>query len=290
MGYWQNFNNGATCLRLRDVPTSYHIIAASFSDSTSRAGEITYTTDSGLSACLGGYTDADFRSDMQVAHAKGQKVVVSVGGQNGHVDVIDAASAAVFANSVLSLMHSFGFDGVDIDLEHGINPTYLAQALHYVAAQAPGVIITMAPETLYMSSVSQTYFQLALNIKDILTVSNTQYYNSGSMLGADGGVYFQGTQEFLTALAVVQLQGGLRADQIGLGLPATPSAAGGGYMAPSVVVSALTCLTRGTGCGSYRPPTTYPDFRGAMTWCVNWDASNGWSFANTVGAALATLP
>jgi chitinase len=290
MGYWQNFNNGATCLRLKDVPSSYTIIAASFADSTSRPGEITYATDSGLSACLGGYTDADFRSDMQIAHSKGQKVVVSVGGQNGNVDVSDAASAALFANSVLSLMRTFGFDGVDIDLEHGINPTYMSQALHNVAAQAPGVVITMAPETLYMSSASQTYFQLALAIKDILTMCNTQYYNSGSMLGPDGRAYSQGTLDFLTALAAVQLQGGLRANQIGLGLPATPSAAGGGYMAPSVVASALTCLTRGTGCGSFVPSTTYPDLRGAMTWSVNWDASNGWAWANTVAAALRTLP
>lgn len=290
MGFWQNFNNGATCLRLKDVPASYNIIAASFADSTSRAGEITYTTDSGLSACLGGYDDTQFRSDLQIAHSKGQKVIVSVGGQNGHVDVTDAASAALFANSVLSLMRTFGFDGVDIDLEHGINPTYMAQALHHIAAQAPGVIITMAPETIYMSSVSQTYFQLALNIKDILTMSNTQYYNSGTMLGADGRAYGQGTQEFLTALAAVQLQGGLRADQLGLGLPATPSAAGGGYMAPTVVASALSCLTRGTECGSFVPSTTYPDFRGAMTWSVNWDASNGWSFASTVANALRSLP
>jgi chitinase len=27
-----------------------------------------------------------------------------------------------------------------------------------------------------------------------------------------------------------------------------------------------------------------------MTWSINWDASNGYAFANAVGGHLATLP
>jgi len=39
-------------------------------------------------------------------------------------------------------------------------------------------------------------------------------------------VYAQGTIDFLTALACIQLQGGLRPDQVALGLPASSRAAG----------------------------------------------------------------
>ena len=60
-----------------------------------------------------------------------------------------------------------------------------------------------------------------------------QYYNSGSMLGCDGKVYSQGTVDFLTALACIQLQGGLRPDQVGLGLPASPERPGSGYVSPT---------------------------------------------------------
>ena len=49
-----------------------------------------------------------------------------------------------------------------------------------------------------------------------------QYYNSGSMLGCDGKVYSQGSVDFLTALACIQLENGLRPDQVSLGLPAGP--------------------------------------------------------------------
>ena len=79
----------------------------------------------------------------------------------------------------------------------------------------------------------------------------------------------------MTALACIQLENGLRPDQVALGLPAGPGAAGGGVVAPRVVNQALDCLARGTNCGSFRPPRTYPGIRGAMTWSINWDVSNG---------------
>jgi len=56
------------------------------------------------------------------------------------------------------------------------------------------------------------------------------------------------------------------------------------------VTNALDCLARGTNCGSFRPPRTYPAIRGAMTWSINWDASNGNTFARTVRPFLNTLP
>jgi chitinase len=188
-------------------------------------------------------------------------------------------------------MQTYGFDGVDIDLENGLNATYMSQALHSLASKAgSSLVLTMAPQTIDMQSTSNSYFQTALNVKDILTVVNMQYYNSGSMLGCDGKVYSQGSVDFLTALACIQLEGGLSPSQVGLGLPASTSAAGSGYVSPTVVNNALDCLTKGTGCGSFKPSKTYPDLRGAMTWSTNWDASAGSSWSNSVGAHVHALP
>ncbi|MFI5609541.1 chitinase [Amycolatopsis sp. NPDC051903] len=288
-GYWQNFFNGAKALRLADVPKSYNVVAVAFADATGTPGAVSFTLDSGLSAQLGGYTDAQFRADVKTLHSRGQKVIISVGGQNGTISVSDSASATNFANSVKQLISTYGFDGVDIDLENGVNPTYMGQALRSIHSGG-GSIITMAPQTIDMQSTQGGYFQLALNVKDILTVVNMQYYNSGTMLGCNGQVYAQGTVDFLTALACIQLQGGLRPDQVALGLPASGSAAGGGYQSPANVVSALNCLARGTGCAGFKPSATYPAIRGAMTWSINWDATAGYAFANTVGGGLANLP
>jgi chitinase/chitodextrinase len=290
-GYWQNFSNGAQVLRLRDVPTTYGLIAVAFADATGTAGAVTFNLDSGLASALGGYTIADFTSDISTLHSQGRKVIISVGGQNGSISVSDSTSATNFANSVYSLITQYGFDGVDIDLENGINPTYMANALQQLSGKAgSSLIITLAPQTIDMQSTSAGYFQLALNIKSILTIVNMQYYNSGSMLGCDGKVYSQGSVDFLTALACIQLQGGLRPDQIGLGLPASPSGAGSGYVSPSIVNNALDCLELGTNCGSFKPSATYSGIRGAMDWSINWDASAGYAFSNAVTGHFASLP
>ncbi|WP_314221255.1 chitinase [Streptomyces zaehneri] len=287
-GYWQNFDNGATVQKISDVSSQYDIIAVAFADATTTPGAVTFNLDS---AGLGGYTVDQFKADIRAKQAAGKKVVVSVGGQNGTVSVSDPTSATNFANSVYTLMQTYGFDGVDIDLENGLNATYMSQALRSLSSKAgSGLVLTMAPQTIDMQSTSNGYFQTALNVKDILTVVNMQYYNSGSMLGCDGKVYSQGSVDFLTALACIQLEGGLDPSQVGLGLPASTSGAGSGYVSPTVVANALDCLTKGTGCGSFKPSKTYPALRGAMTWSTNWDASAGNAWSAAVGPHVHGLP
>ncbi|MFC3575910.1 glycoside hydrolase family 18 protein [Streptomyces yaanensis] len=287
-GYWQNFNNGATVQKISDVPSQYDIIAVAFADATSTPGAVSFTLDS---AGLGGYTVDQFKADIKAKQAAGKKVIVSVGGQNGTISVADSTSATNFANSVYSLMQTYGFDGVDIDLENSLNATYMTQALRQLSSKAgSSLIITMAPQTIDMQSTSNAYFQTALNIKDILTVVNTQYYNSGSMLGCDGKVYSQGSVDFLTALACIQLEGGLSPSQVGLGVPASTSGAGSGYVSPTVVNNALDCLAKATNCGSFKPSKTYPDLRGAMTWSTNWDAAAGNAWSSAVGPHVHALP
>ncbi|MFP8962024.1 chitinase [Streptomyces nanhaiensis] len=286
-GYWQNFDNGARVQKLREVQDQYDIIAVSFADSTASTGEITFNLDPAL-----GYSSVqEFKNDIAAKQAAGKKVIISVGGEKGNVIVNDSASAARFADSAHRLMREYGFDGVDIDLEHGINSTWLTQALRSLSAKAgPSMVLTMAPQTIDMQSTSTEYFKLALNVKDILTVVNMQYYNSGSMLGCDGKVYSQGSVDFLTALACIQLEGGLDPSQVGLGTPASTRGAGSGYVDPSVVNAALDCLARGTKCGSFKPARTYPGIRGAMTWSTNWDALNGNRWSDTVGPHVHALP
>ncbi|MFF8384317.1 chitinase [Streptomyces kanasensis] len=286
-GYWQNFDNGAKVQKLRDVQAQYDIIAVSFADSTNTPGQIVFNLDPAV-----GYASvADFKADVAAKKAAGKSVVISVGGEKGNVTINSDASATAFANSAYALMQEYGFSGVDIDLEHGINSTYLTKALRQLSAKAgPGMVLTMAPQTIDMQNTGTEYFKTALAVKDILTVVNMQYYNSGSMLGCDGKVYAQGSVDFLTALACIQLEGGLDPSQVGLGVPASPRGAGSGYVDPSIVKNALDCLTRGTGCGSFKPSKTWPSLRGAMTWSTNWDAtaSNAWS--NAVGPHVHNLP
>jgi chitinase len=288
MGYWQDFTNGATPLTLADVPTSYNLVAVAFGTATDTPGQVTFSLDSTLASDLGGYTQQQFINDVATLQARGQKVILSVGGADGAIFVDDAASASAFASSVYSLIQEYGFNGVDIDLENGVDPTYMASALEQLGSDVgSSLIITLAPQTADTQTTGDDYFQLALAIQPILTMINTQYYNSGTMIGCDGNVYAEGTEDFITALACTELQGGLSPSQVGIGLPAYPAASG--YVAPSVVNDALDCLATGANCGSFVPPQTWPGIRGVMTWSINWDAANGYNFADTVAPYLSTL-
>ena len=286
-GYWHNFSNGSTVMRLSEVPASYDIVAVAFAEAVaSPAGAVDFALDPALN-----YSEADFKADIAAIQAEGREVVISVGGEKGNVSIGDDASANAFADSILSLMDEYGFDGVDIDLEHGINAGALETAMRRIHASAgSGLVYTMAPQTIDFQSTSAGYYQLAVNTKDILTIVNMQYYNSGSMLGCDGQVYAQGDVDFLTAQACIQLEAGLAPSQVGLGLPAVPSAAGSGYVDPSMVNDALDCLSKLTNCGDFTPDRAYPGIGGAMTWSINWDATNGYNFADTVAGHFGSLP
>jgi chitinase len=298
VGYWQDFDNGAEVQTLAQVPTAYNLIEVAFASADGALdGGVTFSVDPGLAAAIsGGYTAAQFTQDIQTLHSQGRFVLLSVGGQNGSFALTSAAMATNFANSTYALMQQYGFDGIDIDMENVItsaNYTYVETALRQLSAMAGSkLIVTMAPQTIDMLPSFPTldnYLQIARDLGGIITMVNTQYYNSGSMPGRNGQTYSEGTVDFITAQADAVLQY-LSPSQVGIGLPASPSAAGGGYVSPSVVNAALDCLTQGINCGSYVPVAKYPALRGAMDWSTNWDASNGNNFSNTVAPHLAGLP
>ncbi|WP_412761641.1 fibronectin type III domain-containing protein, partial [Paenibacillus chibensis] len=208
-GYWHNFINGSSNLKLSDVPSQYDIIVLAFADmDPAKPGGVTFNVDSSLSSALGGYTNANLISDIAAKHAQGKKVIISVGGEKGNVNLGSASpNVANFVDSMYNLITTYGLDGIDIDLENGMNVANLTTAVKQLQQKVgSGFILTMAPQTIDMQSNSTSYMQLYNNLKSITTVINVQYYNSGCMLGRDGKCYSQGTVDFLTALSDLSLQ------------------------------------------------------------------------------------
>lgn len=290
-GYWQNFVNGAIPLRLSGVSSYYKLVAVAFAGADPNTpGGVTFALNPGLSSALGGYTDAQFTSDVATLHARGQKVILSIGGGgNTTIDVSSGTNVTNFVNSVYSLMQIYGFDGVDIDLEGGLNVSGMTSALQKLSARVgSGLIITLAPQTIDMQSTSDDYFQLALNIKNILTLVNVQYYNSGPMYGCDRNSYSEGSEDFLTALTCIMVYGGLSPSQISIGVPGSPNA-GDGYVDPAIVNQALGCLAKKQSCGSFVPLYNW-SVASVAVWSITIDASHSYAFAKTVGPYLNTLP
>jgi chitinase len=222
-----------------------------------------------------------------VLQLRGQKVILSVGGADNTIVVDDNASVTNFVNSTYSLIQDYGFDGIDINFETGMSPTYLAEAIKQLAAKVgEDFILTMAPQTIDFKVnssgvASGDYYNLIAEVKDLITIVNLQLYNSGTQYGLDGNVYTQGTVDFATALITILIEKGLDQSQVGIG--SNYSSSSGGYMTPSNFVSAYNSLRNGgiTIGGTYTIPHAYSNLGGFMIWSINGDASLGNVFSST---------
>lgn len=305
IGYWHNWNDAnAPYIQLDQIDTRYTIIEVAFATPVS-------TTDMTMQFTPDVVTSAVFISKVQALQAANKKVLISIGGATGTIDLTTTANKNAFINSMTSILNTYGFDGIDIDVENGAsvtntggtiaNPTNVAQLnlidaikqimQTYHATYNKKLMLTMAPETAYVQGGQSAfagiwggYLPIIHALKDSIDILQVQLYNSGSMYGIDNNVYNSGTADFISAMTEAGIHGfttsggpflGLPANKIAVGLPACTSAAGSGYITTSVVKSAIDYI-RGVGAnpGSYNltQSTGYPDLRGMMTWSINWDA------------------
>jgi chitinase len=209
-----------------------------------------------------------------------------------------------------SLLDTYPFDGIDIDIEHGnsilasgtiSNPTSadcvnLIDGItqikaHYANTHSSTMMLTFAPETAYVQGGMSAYggiwggyLPLLDALRNDINFIHVQLYNSGTVYGIDGGIYAQGTADFIVAMTEAMIQGfstaggmfaGFPEEKIVVGLPACPSAAGGGFCSPAVVAAAIDYLHgNGNAPGNYTlvHAQGYPQLGGMMTWSINWDA------------------
>ncbi|NSL89317.1 T9SS type A sorting domain-containing protein [Chitinophaga sp. Mgbs1] len=318
VGYWQNWgspSDPSPYIPLRDVNPKYNVIEIAFPTSGTDQATISFVPEN--------QTSAQFLADVQYLQGQGKKVLLSIGGQNGSLNLTTAAQKQAFVTSMKAILDQYNFDGFDLDIEGGTslqldngdkdftNPTTpkvvnliaaCKEILAYRKGQGKNGWLTMAPETYYVqtaygsnySPLVGAYLPIIYGLRNELTFIQTQYYNTGSVMALDNGVYNQGTSDFIVGMSEMLLKGfpvsgtsqtfpALRPDQVAFGIPATTSAAGGGYISPANVKKALDYLIKGQSYGGayqLRNPAGYPGFRGIMTWSVNWDKANNNEFAN----------
>lgn len=284
VGYWHNWGTTSGTppyIRLRDVNPKFNVIQIAFGVSASDNATITFTPE--------GTSVADFKADIQTLQSQGRKVLLSLGGENGHLVLSTAAAKTAFVNSMKSLIDQYNFDGFDIDLEGGSNlvldngdknfmaPTTakvvnliagIKEIISYRKGLGKDCWLTMAPETYYVqaayasdySPLVGAYLPLIYGLRNELTFIHPQLYNTGPMTGMDNKNYSSSTSDFIVAMTEMLLHGfpvagtsqtfpALREDQVAFGLPAQTSAAGSGYTTPANVKKALDYLTKGTSFG-----------------------------------------
>jgi len=257
----------------------------------------------------------DFINDVAALQAAGKKVLISIGGANDPVVIDSVVAAQNFASSMLQIITTYGFDGLDIDLEGGSlslqagdtdhrTPTtprivHFISGINQLLAQLPSdFLLTAAPETAFVqggmsayAGIWGAYLPVLHALRQQLTLVHVQHYNTGSMFGRDGQIYTPATTDFHVAMADALIGGFTTAagiafspllpEQVAIGLPASPSAAGSGYTAAPSVHAALCRLILGEPGAGYQlaDPAGYPRFRGLMTWSINWDVNASLAFS-----------
>ena len=303
IGYWHNWNDSnAPYIALDQIDNRYNVVCVSFAVPTS-------ASDMNMLFIPDGTTQAHFIMQIQTLQNQGKKVLLSIGGATTSVSLNNLTNRNAFINSITSILNTYGFDGIDIDIEHGnsilasgtiTNPTSadcinLIAAINqiktnYYTAFNRTMMLTFAPETACVQGGMSAYggiwggyLPLLHALRNDLSYVHVQLYNTGSVYGIDGNIYNQGNSDFIIAMTEAIIHGfstaggmfvGLPENKVVIGLPACPAAAGGGYVTPANITAAVNYL-RGTGPkpGTYTLNQTsgYPNLGGLMTWSINWD-------------------
>ncbi len=322
VGYWHNWGYSPSSLLLTEIPEAFDVINIAFAVPTMPYGSVMqFTPDPGI------YPEPqDFVEDVNFLQSQGKTVLISIGGANDPINLNDSEDVQDFVSSMGDIITTYGFNGLDIDLEGaslyleaGDNDfreptspriTNFIEAVILLSEQfSPDFILTAAPETAfvqggysYYGGIWGAYLPVIHALRDRLTYIHVQHYNTGSMFGRDGNVYEPATADFHVAMSDMLLAGftvsgglyfePLEESQVSIGLPASPQAAGSGYTPPPVIHSALDYIILGTPFGgqyNIADPEGYLDFRGLMTWSINWDVANNNEFSENHRTYLDSL-
>lgn len=234
-----SFANGSGYTRMADVPDSWDVINLAFGEPTSvTSGDIRFALCP-QTECPGVESAAEFKAAIDAKQAAGKKVLISIGGQNGQVQLATTAARDAFVSSVSRIIDEYGLDGLDIDFEgHSLslqngdtdfrNPTSpvivnLIQAIKTLKAKyGSKFVLTMAPETFFVQLGYQfygsgpwggqdpragAYLPVIHALRDDLTLLHVQDYNSGPIMGLDNQYHSMGGADFHIAMTDMLLTG-----------------------------------------------------------------------------------
>nr|WSW48263.1 glycoside hydrolase family 18 protein [Streptomyces sp. NBC_01001] len=234
-----SFANGSGYVRMADVPASWDVINLAFGEPTSvTSGDIRFSLCP-ASECPGVESPAEFKAAIKAKQAAGKKVLISIGGQNGQVQLATTAARDTFVSSVSTIIDEYGLNGLDIDFEgHSLSlatgdTDFRAPATPVIvnlisavrtlkAKYGPAFVLTMAPETFFVQLGYQyygsgpwggqdpragAYLPVIHALRDDLTLLHVQDYNSGSIMGLDNQYHSMGGADFHIAMTDMLLTG-----------------------------------------------------------------------------------
>ncbi|GEM56601.1 hypothetical protein B0A58_05565 [Flavobacterium branchiophilum NBRC 15030 = ATCC 35035] len=289
MGYAHSWDNSsAPFLYFNQIKDKkFNLVVYSFIETVNGDGytpQLTIETTKYLTN--GVFDPIKLKNDISILKEQGIPVIVSIGGQNGHVELNTIAQKQTFVNGIKSIIDQYGFDGLDLDFEGGsmnFGAGNLSNFSYANISSYPKLknvvdafkeikqfygnqfILTCAPETFYVQVGHSTYSGIAgaflpvlYNLKDELDLIAVQLYNTGSVSALNGTAYSQGTPDFLVSMTDMLATGfnvgntgfhfpSIPASKLLVGIPACNAAApAGGYINPNETIKALNYMINGT--------------------------------------------
>ena len=196
VGYWHNWCDGsgykggiAPCVKLDQVNPQYNVVDVSFMKVYGSDPIPTFKLDPAI-----GMSESQFIEQIAELNRQGRSVLLALGGADAHIELRKGQEQA-FADEIIRLVETYGFDGLDIDLEQAAitaadNQTVIPAALRLVKdhyrAQAKNFLITMAPEFPYLTQTG-AYIPYIRNLEGYYDWINPQFYNQGG-----DGIYIDG--------------------------------------------------------------------------------------------------
>ena len=322
-GYWEVWKHkeGATGIdmKLSDVPEGYDIVMLGFArEDESGEGTITFSVNQDSLGDALNYTEENFKEDIQKVKARGQKIVLSIGGAGNPIHITNSSQANNFVSSVTNLIEIYDLDGIDIDIEENTetletmrdNPKILGDTIRQIRTNSglgDDFVLTLCGSTESFYSAENPkkssndlyyYSPLAKELNDILTFSSIMLYSTGS----EWGIYkengdtrievFPGTVEFGPAfVSRIIEEDGVDPSKLTLCYKATNVGNEECYLDPTKIAESLEVLIEGktiTGdrVGPFTPPQAYPNFGGVVIWSINIDAKNSNAIYNSVNNYL----
>jgi len=306
MGYWDNWGT----FTLQNSPSVYKVLFYAFAVGSGADGAtIVMYTPSGTNPL------SNLKNDITTCHGQGRKVLLSIGGAtSANITLQNSTDVTNFVNSVTGLINTYGFDGIDLDLENSSltvnagdslsNPSTpdeanLANALSQLSSHfGANFLISLVPETADIdaygtySGIWGSYLPVINKDRGIISLVDIQCYNSGSMYAANGTIVSAGGADFAVAMSELMLHGytvsggqaftALAQQQVAFGSLNTS--------APSTAVAAWKYLRNGTAAGgSYHLlGGPYGNMAGMMVWDINGDVNGGQTWASAFSSAGLT--
>ncbi len=240
VGYWHSWDNAsAPFMTMNSVGnTNYNVAVYSFIETVNGDGFTPQLTVHEPAYLNGGVFDPQLlKNDIAALQAQGIPVLISIGGQNGHVELNTVAEKNTFVQGVINIIDYYGFDGLDLDFEGGSmdfgggslpdfsyatisNGSYprlknVIDAVHEIDSYySTGFHITAAPEVFYVqvgkgtySNTAGSFLPVIDNIRNILDYIHVQLYNTGSVVALDNQAYSQASPDFVVSMTDMLLKG-----------------------------------------------------------------------------------